>query len=128
MRSARVPDTIDACPDKTGITRKNKEALGCPLEFGSAWVTNQGVKTNARLEFDTGKATLKKESYPNLSDLLDFMTLKKTTEIELSGHTDNHIVHNGILDEGVNFIQKPFTLSELSAKIEQALDRAPIIS
>lgn len=39
--------------------------------------------------FDTGKATLKPESYPNLQDLLEYMKAKKTTVIELGGHTDD---------------------------------------
>ncbi len=39
--------------------------------------------------FDTGKATLKPKSYPNLSNLLEVLKIKKTMEIELSGHTDD---------------------------------------
>ncbi|MCP4603706.1 MAG: OmpA family protein [Proteobacteria bacterium] len=39
--------------------------------------------------FDTGKAILKPQSYPNLEDLLEVMKTKTTTRIELSGHTDN---------------------------------------
>lgn len=41
------------------------------------------------VQFDTGKATLKKSSYPALANLLEYMTTKTTTVIELSGHTDN---------------------------------------
>ncbi|MCP4679248.1 MAG: OmpA family protein [Deltaproteobacteria bacterium] len=39
--------------------------------------------------FNTGKATLKKSSYTNLSTLLEYLKMKKSVEIELSGHTDN---------------------------------------
>ncbi len=39
--------------------------------------------------FDTGKAVLKPQSFPNLEHLLEFMKTKTTTKIELSGHTDN---------------------------------------
>jgi CheY-like chemotaxis protein len=35
----------------------------------------------------------------------------------MSGYTANVIVHQGILDEGVNFLQKPFSLRDLSMKI-----------
>jgi len=39
----------------------------------------------------------------------------------MSGYTDNAIVHHGVVDPGVPFIQKPFTLSEFTAKISEVL-------
>ncbi len=39
--------------------------------------------------FETGKATLKEESYARLSDLLEYMTAKESVVIELAGHTDS---------------------------------------
>jgi len=38
-----------------------------------------------------------------------------------TGFTRNAVVHNGILDTGVNLLAKPFTLEDLSAKIRQVL-------
>ena len=40
----------------------------------------------------------------------------------MSGYTDNVIAHHGVLDEGVQFIQKPFTLKNLSERIRTILD------
>ncbi len=40
----------------------------------------------------------------------------------MSGYTANVIAHHGVLDEGVNFIQKPFSRGELAAKIRMILD------
>jgi PAS domain S-box-containing protein len=40
----------------------------------------------------------------------------------MSGYTANVIAHHGVLDEGVHFIQKPFSVSELAAKVRKALD------
>ncbi|CAN5347488.1 hypothetical protein BH11PSE2_BH11PSE2_10530 [soil metagenome] len=39
-----------------------------------------------------------------------------------TGYTRNAIVHNGVLDPGVDLISKPFVLEELSAKIRDVLD------
>jgi|GEM_PF-304851 len=39
----------------------------------------------------------------------------------MSGYTTNAIVHNGILKDNINYIQKPFTLHTLSAKLREIL-------
>jgi len=39
----------------------------------------------------------------------------------MSGYTADVIVHQGVLDEGVHFIQKPFSLQALAVKIREAL-------
>jgi CheY-like chemotaxis protein len=41
----------------------------------------------------------------------------------VSGYTADVIAHRGLLEEGVNFIQKPFSAQELAVKVHQALDR-----
>jgi PAS domain S-box-containing protein len=40
----------------------------------------------------------------------------------MSGYTADVIAHHGVLDEGVNFIQKPFSLPGLSNKVREVLD------
>ena len=39
-----------------------------------------------------------------------------------SGYTANVIAHHGVLDEGVSFIQKPFSLQVFAAKVREVLD------
>jgi signal transduction histidine kinase/ActR/RegA family two-component response regulator len=39
-----------------------------------------------------------------------------------TGYTRNAIVHNGMLDPGVAFLAKPFTLEQLAHKVRQVLD------
>ena len=41
--------------------------------------------------------------------------------VYMSGYTDNVIVRQGILKEGVQFIQKPFTVNGLLEKVWQVL-------
>jgi PAS domain S-box-containing protein len=40
----------------------------------------------------------------------------------MSGYTADVIAHHGVLDEGVHFIQKPFSLSNMAAKVREVLD------
>ena len=42
--------------------------------------------------------------------------------IFMTGFTKNAVVHNGVLDPGVNFLAKPFSLEELSAKIREVIE------
>jgi YesN/AraC family two-component response regulator len=42
----------------------------------------------------------------------------------MSGYTANVIADHGVLDEGVNFIQKPFSKQDLSAAIRRILGEA----
>jgi signal transduction histidine kinase/CheY-like chemotaxis protein len=45
----------------------------------------------------------------------------------MSGYTSDVIAHQGVLDEGVHFIEKPFTLKALATKVRQVLD-LPVVS
>ncbi len=51
-----------------------------------------------------------KAQYPNLKILF------------LSGYPDNVIAHHGILDKGVNFLQKPLMPETLAMKVREVLD------
>ncbi|MFW5639958.1 MAG: response regulator [Thermodesulfobacteriota bacterium] len=41
----------------------------------------------------------------------------------MSGYTANVIAHHGVLEKGIDFIQKPFSRSEVAAKVREVLDR-----
>jgi two-component system, cell cycle sensor histidine kinase and response regulator CckA len=42
--------------------------------------------------------------------------------IYVSGYTHNTIVHHGVLDEGITFLQKPYTSAMLARKVREVLD------
>jgi PAS domain S-box-containing protein len=44
----------------------------------------------------------------------------------MSGYSANIIAHQGVLDEGVDFIQKPFFIKTLATKIREVLDKKPL--
>jgi DNA-binding NtrC family response regulator len=39
----------------------------------------------------------------------------------MSGYPSDIVAHKGIVEEGVNFIQKPFTLKDLALKVREVL-------
>jgi two-component system, cell cycle sensor histidine kinase and response regulator CckA len=41
----------------------------------------------------------------------------------MSGYTDNAIVHHGVLDEGTNFIQKPFSTDVFAIRVREILNQ-----
>ncbi|MEJ2640220.1 MAG: ATP-binding protein [Desulfosarcinaceae bacterium] len=49
-------------------------------------------------------------------------TVPRLKVLYMSGYTDNVVSHYGILEEGVNFIQKPFTNIGLATKLRDVLD------
>ena len=40
----------------------------------------------------------------------------------MSGYTANVIAHKGVIDEGVQFIQKPFSMQELAVKVREVIE------
>jgi DNA-binding NtrC family response regulator len=47
----------------------------------------------------------------------------ETKILYMSGYTDNAIFHHGVLEEGINYIQKPFTIDGLARKVREVLEK-----
>jgi DNA-binding response OmpR family regulator len=41
----------------------------------------------------------------------------------MSGYSDDVVEHHGVIEAGTDFIQKPFSVGGLAAKIREVLDR-----
>jgi PAS domain S-box-containing protein len=54
------------------------------------------------------------------SILLSYPDIKR---LFMSGYTADVIAHHGVLDEGVHFLQKPFSKNELSIKVHEILEK-----
>lgn len=92
----------------------------------------------ARLEAPNEREALKVlDATPTISCLLTDIVMPDMTGRQLSdeavkrrpdlevvyttGNTRNAVVHNGVLDPGLNFLPKPFTLDLLAVKLSQVL-------
>ena len=40
-----------------------------------------------------------------------------------SGYTENAIVHNGVLDDGITLLEKPYRREQLARALRQVLDQ-----
>lgn len=63
---------------------------------------------------------------PGLNGKDLFLKVSKTHPgikvLYMSGYTSNVIAHHGILEKGIQFIQKPFTVNGLAERVRQLLD------
>lgn len=103
-----VLDRDDRCPDKAGTFAGCPDTDGdglidpndaCPTEAGPT--TNKGcpeLKEDVKevlefamraVQFETGRATLKSESYPVLDQIVQIMKQYPVYALRISGHTDN---------------------------------------
>jgi outer membrane protein OmpA-like peptidoglycan-associated protein len=76
-------DADDFCPERPGP----KDNKGCPTV---AETDREELKTAiSQVQFETAKATLKKESYVVLDEVVSILNKYKGYHVRLEGHTDN---------------------------------------
>ncbi len=74
--SARVP-----------VSKESRQTIRLTLRY-KRWEKPPQFVLNG-VEFDTGKATIRPESFPRLDRVVEYIKHKKSARIEISGHTDN---------------------------------------
>jgi outer membrane protein OmpA-like peptidoglycan-associated protein len=81
-----IYDEVDACPKQVGPTNVDRTKNGCPV----ATVVEDKIIILERVEFDTGKATLRPESDKVLLAVLAVLNEHpEITRVRVEGHTDN---------------------------------------
>ncbi|HOV83490.1 MAG TPA: DUF5723 family protein [Paludibacteraceae bacterium] len=84
-----VPDYKDSCRDLPGDSTNN----GCPEikkeVMNLVQVMALAKEASHKIQFESGKATLKPSSYPVLDQIAKILIENPTYKIEVQGHTDN---------------------------------------
>ena len=84
-----VPDGIDQCPNTPAGLKV--DANGCPIEVTEkeTEMLDTGMIRLQNVNFDTGKSTIKPDSYPVLDDVGKVLLQYPMLTMEVGGHTDN---------------------------------------
>lgn len=53
---------------------------------------------------------------------LDSLSPPELRVLFMSGYTDDVVASHGILEQGTNFLAKPFTIREIARAVRRALD------
>jgi outer membrane protein OmpA-like peptidoglycan-associated protein len=84
-----VCDGIDKCPDTQANVRV--DVTGCPIQVSvrETELIETGMIRLQDINFDTGKATIKEDSYKILDDVGNILVRWPQLRIEIGGHTDS---------------------------------------
>jgi outer membrane protein OmpA-like peptidoglycan-associated protein len=82
-----ILDPDDDCPEEPETFNGYQDADGCPDEVPKEVAKFTGVIEG--IYFDTGKATIRKQSRPKLDGALEVLEKFPDLRIEISGHTDD---------------------------------------
>lgn len=84
-----VPDVKDDCPREPGKPSGKKGANGCP-EFIRKIEGSNEIQILKKIEFDTGKATIKPVSFPILEEVVGLLRVNvNIRKVSIEGHTDS---------------------------------------
>ncbi len=118
-------ETILLVEDEERVRKVNAETL---RELGYTVLEAEGAATALRLLDGTPGIDLLFTDVvmPDVNGRkLADEALRRRPELKVlftTGYTRNAVVHNGVLDPGVNLIPKPFTLQQLAQKVRDVLE------
>jgi OOP family OmpA-OmpF porin len=78
------PDAIDKCPDQPAKTPD-----GCPQKYKLVVVTKTKIELKQTVYFATGKAIIKRVSYPLLDEVAQALEDHPGMRVRVEGHTDS---------------------------------------
>jgi CheY-like chemotaxis protein len=120
-------ETVLVVEDEEGLLRLVKislERMGYRVLAAS---DPQGALSLVRLHSGPIHLLLTDVVLPGMSGktLADMILVNRpeTKVIFMSGYTQNAIAHHGVLERGIEFIQKPFTPEEIARKVREVLDK-----
>jgi signal transduction histidine kinase/ActR/RegA family two-component response regulator len=89
----------------------------------AAGSAEEAIVRAAEVSFDAliTDVVLPKESGAKLAERL-LLKMPKLSVLFISGYTENAVVHHGVVDPDVRFLQKPFTPHQLGAAVRAVLD------
>ncbi len=84
-----IPDLQDACPREPGQPSPDPKQNGCPQFIRRIEGSNE-IQILKKIEFDTGKATIKKNSFAILDEVVSLLKANPgIKKIRIEGHTDS---------------------------------------
>ena len=85
-----IPDNVDKCPDQAETFNGIDDEDGCPDKKSLVVVTEREVKILQRVNFETGKADIKPDSFELLNTVALVLNKQPSiTKIGVEGHTDD---------------------------------------
>jgi len=109
-----VCDGLDQCANTPAGLKVDEK--GCPIEVieRETELMDTGKIRLQNIQFDTGKATLKAESYPSLDAVGTVLTQWPQLKIEVAGHTDN--VGGAAVNRKLSFARAAAVLEYMKGK------------
>jgi outer membrane protein OmpA-like peptidoglycan-associated protein len=84
-----ILDGVDKCPDKAEVINGFEDDDGCPDE-SKITLTDDKIELNEQIFFDTGKDTIKPESFPLLDQIVAVLKSQpRIRKVMIEGHTDD---------------------------------------